>query len=197
MCGRYYVSIEEQELRDIIAEIEREHGAPEVNTGEIRPTNIAPVLTYVNGQIKPQAMLWGFPKWGEQKGVIFNARAETVLEKNMFRRSILERPVLIPTSGFFEWKAVSDRSAKEKYLFTDPKESILYLAGFYNTFADKDGPVKERFTILTTAANDSMLPYHNRMPVLLRRSETEAWLQGNELSQFLERIPFALRATAT
>ncbi len=197
MCGRYYLEIEESEIREIIAEIEKrganEHPEMAVKTGEIFPTNLAPIIAMYEDGIRPGAMMWGFPRWNAP-GVVFNARQETALSKNMFRKSLLERRVAVPTSGFFEWKSVPGQKKKDKYLFREPGSSILYLAGFYNIFSDKDGPIAERFTILTTAPNDSMEPYHNRMPVLIERSEIKDWIMDNDFQKYLERVPGKLEA---
>ena len=50
MCGRYYIEIEEPELRAIIEEVQRKADRPEllVKTGEIFPTNIAPAMVAEN-----------------------------------------------------------------------------------------------------------------------------------------------------
>lgn len=195
MCGRYYIDVDEDELRQICREVE-ELQKIRVKTGEIFPTDIAPVLVGSDHGIVPRGMVWGFPRWNA-KGVVFNARAETVLQKNMFRKALLTHPAVIPTSGFYEWKAVSGSNKKDKYLFRDPGSNTLYLAGFYNVFAEKDGPIPERFTILTTDANKSMEPYHNRMPILLHKDEFDGWLSGARLNDFLDRTPFEVHAVKT
>ncbi len=51
---------------------------------------------------------------------------------------------------------------------------MLYLAGCYDLFQDG-----VRFTILTTAANDSVLPIHDRMPLILEPFEVESWIMDN------------------
>lgn len=192
MCGRYYVDVDEEELRQICNEIE-ERLAIHVKTGEIFPSDLAPVLVGSDHGIVPRGMVWGFPRW-DAKGVIFNARSETVLEKSMFRKALLNHPAVIPTSGFFEWKAVPGEKKKDKFFFREKPGEVLYLAGFYNIFAPKDGDIPERFTILTTNANSSMEAYHNRMPILLRKDEREDWLSGQHLNDYLEREPFEVIA---
>ncbi|HBE87400.1 MAG TPA: SOS response-associated peptidase, partial [Lachnoclostridium sp.] len=103
MCGRYYIEIDDVELRSIVAEVERKTA---VKTGEIFPTNLAPVLS-PDGIMK--AMRWGFPKY-DGKGEIINARSETAAEKNMFRRPMMEGRCLVPASWYFEW----ERRGKQK-----------------------------------------------------------------------------------
>lgn len=191
MCGRFNLNGRVKEIRQLLEALEPDGIA--LKTGEIFPTNVAPVLEEAEGKMQPAAMVWGFPRW-DGKGVIFNARSETALAKPMFRKALLHHPALVPTTGFYEWKAEPGRRRKKKFLFTDPDAEVLWLAGFFNRFAEKDGPIRQRFTILTTEANPSMAPYHNRMPVLIRSAEREAWLSGGALETFLQREPFALQA---
>lgn len=69
-------------------------------------------------------------------------------------------------------------------LFTLPKSSILYLAGFYNEFKI-DGESVNRFVILTTAANRSMADIHDRMPLIIMEADVANWTSNTD---------FALRA---
>ena len=115
--------------------------------------------------MSPKPMAWSFSRF-KSKGVIINARGETALNKPMFRRSLLERRCIVPTTGFYEW----DRK-KTKYRFWLPGQDRLYLAGLWNTFQGE-----ERFVILTTAPNDTIINVHDRMPVLLTDDEVTPWL---------------------
>lgn len=193
MCGRFSLKDNIQEVQDILEELSRDPDAPPVKTGEIFPTDIVPVLEQGREKPRAAAMAWGFPRW-DGKGVIFNARAETALHKPLFRTALLRHPVAVPTTGFYEWKTVPGQRKKQKYIFCDPEAEVLYLAGFYDFFKEKSGPERRCFTILTTDANTSMAAYHNRMPLLLRHSEREAWLSGRALETFLGRTPFAVAA---
>lgn len=191
MCGRFSLDGRVKEIHKLLDALEPE--GTDLKTGEIFPTNVVPVLEEAEGKMRPAAMAWGFPRW-DGKGVIFNARSETALAKPMFRKALLRHPALVPTTGFYEWKAEPGQRRKKKFLFTDPDAEVLWLAVFFNLFAEKYGPIRQRFTILTTEANPSMMPYHNRMPVLIRNGERESWLSGGRLEAFLHREPFALKA---
>ena len=96
MCGRYQFSAEEyKEIRQIVRDAQRRSEGNERNfpmAGDICPSQVAPVLV----------------SRGRQQ--IINARAETVTEKPMFRRSIAFQRCVIPATGFYEWDA-----AKHKY----------------------------------------------------------------------------------
>lgn len=74
----------------------------------------------------------------------------------MFRKSVLERRCVIPTTGFYEWGPGAG-GKKRKYRFNLPGERALYLAGLWNEFAGE-----RKCVILTTAANASMEGIHDR-----------------------------------
>jgi len=206
MCARYTIFTEEEiiEIRSIIDEVSRKFGDRAVNTGEIRPTNTAPVLTLEDNRLVPCPVSWGFPRW-DGKGVIFNARSESALQKPMFSKPLLSRRCVIPSTGFYEWAAASvfgqqisllpaenapnAKEPKVKLFFRRPDESMLYMAGMINTFQDNGGKVKDAFVILTTAANASMSPFHDRMPVILSPSELEDWISSETfMRQVLARV---------
>lgn len=166
MCGRYSLAPDESlEISRIVAEVQSRFGAASIHTGEIFPTNAAPVLLSESEKMTPRPMKWGFPGF-KGKGGIINARGETALDKPMFRRPLLERRCVVPTTGFYEWD-----KGKNKFQFKLPGQSELYLAGLWNLFQGE-----ERFVILTTAPNDTIINIHNRMPVLLADGEVEPWL---------------------
>lgn len=176
MCGRYQLSTEDEifEIREIMKELNRQML---FKSGDIYPTDAAPVLvlsaraeagdkndTYAD--IEAQVMRWGFPKW-DGKGHVINARVETVESKAMFKSAIGKRCV-IPSTGFYEWTH-AEKKYKEKFLLRAEGESTLYMAGIFH---------ESRFTILTTEANESVAPLHNRMPVLLTRNDFIPWLSN-------------------
>ena len=207
MCGRFNFSDEQlEEIKEIIRETNERLYGQKVKTGEVYPTDLAAVMVYENSKVTPVGVNWGFPKW-KGKGVIINARAETAAQKPMFKESLRSRRCAVPSTGFYEWRRVnghvneherqfmcsstrlrSKSVSKEKYLLTEPGKDILYMAGIIDVFTKPDGVKYNAFTILTTKANDSVSPLHDRMPVILQRGEIEAWLRDGEFTQtVLER----------
>ena len=187
MCGRFYVDDETaKEIERLTREVD-ERIKREAKTGDIHPTEMAVVLSAEHGEIVRNEMRWGFPGIKEAKAII-NARAESALEKKMFRQNVLSRRLIIPAAGFYEWNR-----NREKVTFTageakEKKSSVLYMAGFYGCMEGEN-----RFVILTTAANASMQEVHNSMPVILEREEIEAWLfQSERLEELLKKVPAPL-----
>ena len=190
MCGRYVMLSEKEveDVRDIAREIDRKYGERNMPTGEIFPTNRAPVFVATEGGYGAELMSWGLPQY-KGSGVIINARAETAQEKRTFKGALLERRCVIPSTGFFEWTHEPAKK-KEKYLFNLPYTPMLYMAGLFNPVPDEQLP---RFAILTTVANGSMSDIHNRMPVILRKEEINEWLlQTSFINEALFRVPTEL-----
>jgi putative SOS response-associated peptidase YedK len=65
---------------------------------------------------------------------------------------------------------------KIPYHFALINEETFSLAGLYDVWRDAEGKEIRSFTIITCGANDIMQPIHNRMPVILKRSDEHRWL---------------------
>ena len=168
MCGRYQFTAEQcAEIRQIVDAIKRKYGAGQWMPGEICPTAKAPVLVREGSGDAPVLMKWGYQLPGT---LVINARAETVQEKPLFRRSLAARRCLIPATAFYEWDA-----DKRKYQFTLPEEPVFYMAGLFDR---RDG--EDCYCVLTTAANDSMKPVQNRMPLVVPKRQISAWLTNKD-----------------
>ena len=181
MCARYQIDINIETIKEIFAEIERRFPGVVMSTGEVYPTDVAPVLT----RDGPAPAEWGF-KRRDGKGRIINARAETVEEKPMFRNAFRRGRCVVPTTGFFEW--TKDKH-KIKYLFELPDEQLLYMAGLYE-YIDNDLCM----VVLTHAANESVAGVHERMPVILTGDQLTLWLnETDEARQIIEMASPPLR----
>lgn len=174
MCGRYYLNTN---LEDILSRYNiKEDEIKFSSKEEIFPSEECPIVLKDNKN-KLKMFKWGFkPHYG--KGLIINARSETVDKKPTFRESFYKRRCIIPAKGFFEWeKKGKDKIKHTIYL---ENEDIFSLAGIYDTFQDEEGRVFYAFTILTTVPNNEMMKIHNRMPVIIKREHEDFWLDNNE-----------------
>lgn len=177
MCGRYHFSAELlDEIRDLT---EQKDWKLELGVldRDIHPGDTAPVITAAGdqgGSLRACRQKWGYPGPGG-KGLVFNARSESVFEKRMFRESVSLRRAVVPVSWFYEWN-----KNKEKFTFTKEGSRILFLAGFYGRYEDGD-----HFVILTTQANASMAPVHSRMPLVLEREQVREWILDSKKTKEL------------
>jgi putative SOS response-associated peptidase YedK len=77
-------------------------------------------------------------------------------------------------SGFFEWK--NDGQRKRPFRIHLQDDPIMSIAGIWDTWHSGTPEERQSFSILTTAANEFMSNIHDRMPVILGRSDEDAWL---------------------
>lgn len=144
----------------------------------IAPTQFAPVIHGVDERRELLVARWGLlPSWVKEPGERahpINARIETAAEKPMFRHAFRRARILVPASGFYEWKPGPD--FKRPY-FIRPAggEAMFGFGGLLERWSGPDGDVLS-FAILTTAANELMRPIHDRMPVIIQSQDYAAWL---------------------
>ncbi len=203
MCVRYYIDEKtSQDLANLVPKISNQT----VMKGDVRPTDRTMILhgdAYAGANIEKglnqdgesridsynkksdlmiSPMAWGFPGFEKQK-ILINARSETVQEKPTFRSSYKERRCIIPATGYYEW----DKD-KNKVQFERKDGKIIYMAGIWKPVDGVD-----RFVILTTEANDSVLKVHDRMPLILDDNEWKKWIFEESFGEFaIRKIPMSL-----
>ena len=189
MCGRYQFSTGEyKEFQQIVRDAQRRSSGQhnELNfpmAGDIAPTDEAPVLVASGSKVVAEFQRWGIPGW--RGGLMINARAETVCEKPMFRRSIAAQRCVVPATGYYEWD-----KEKHKYFFQIPGKP-LYLAGIFDNVEGVNC-----FVVLTTKPNTTVHDIHDRMPLLLSSEQIRPWLtSAQDALQLLTIVPPALVKT--
>jgi len=122
-------------------------------------------------------MKWGFlPEWGKEKGIsLINIRSESTKEKPYFKGVLKKRRCIIPSNGFYEWRVVGNE--KVPYYIFLKERSIFGFAGLYSSLVDSEGKKHESFAIITCLPNTFLKRIHNRMPVILKEKDENAWLQ--------------------
>ncbi len=178
MCGRFSLGL--------VYGFSTRFGVPEVPG--LRPRyNIAPfqqVPVIIGGEAKSVKMMrWGLvPHWakGEEFGLkLINVRAESAMEKPMFKPLLNRQRCLVPATGFYEWQKQATR--KKPYHIRVKEQEYFAMAGIYDTWS-KEGTELMTFSILTTAANEALSPIHDRMPVILHREKESEWASREVLS---------------
>lgn len=119
---------------------------------------------------------WGLvPGWAKDPALVrstFNARAESLATKQMFRAAFERRRILVPVDAFYEWKS---GRPKQPYAFTRADGQPVVFAGLREFWRGKDGTEVRSATIITTESGPDM-PIHDRQPVILERDSWEHWL---------------------
>lgn len=191
MCGRYFIDDSLKGFEPLIEELNRgKPGGTPIKTGEIRPTDVTPVIANSRARHqRPFLMRWGFG--GRDSHVVINARSETALVRPMFRDAMLERRCLVPASYYFEWQAQEKRRIRHAM---KPDGPVMYMAGLYRL---EPGEPLAAFTILTQAADERIAHIHDRMPVLLPTAWAGEWLsQTADPTALLDRARGAVAVSA-
>ena len=159
MCGRYlFKQNDDEELNDWIQKLNLENPS-ELSLKEVFPSQKTIVLIAPD---TPAIMRWGLKKW-DDKGLIINARSESVKESPFFREHLSLRRCLIKAEAFFEWN-----KDKPQNIVSGPQQEPFYMAGLYD-----DSTETPTFAILTDEAEGEFRKLHNRVPLFI----PEAYLQ--------------------
>ena len=182
MCGRF-VSVSPPD------EVARYFDASPPATATLEPSwNVAPTddayVVLVDQEERRLAVHhWGLvPFWAKDPSVgsrMINARAEGLADKGAFKRAFQGRRCILPIDGFYEWQAIPGQKAKQPYFIHGIDDEPLALAGLWEEWRGPDRSRDDRLrstTIITTAANETMAPVHDRMPVILPASAWDEWL---------------------
>ncbi|WP_042278735.1 SOS response-associated peptidase [Candidatus Protochlamydia sp. R18] len=192
MCGRFTLTAEAINLSERFEiPLKKFTWFPRFN---IAPSQSCLTIFIENQQKQIESMVWGLiPPWSKEKRPnyqMINVRSETLKSKPSFQNLFKTRRCLIPADGFFEWKATS--SGKIPFRITLKNGDLFAFAGIWDIWKDKNGEEIKSFAILTTASNSVVNPIHNRMPVILQKTDEAMWLNSsnqNALEQILKPYP--------
>lgn len=198
MCGRFYLTTSADVLAQLfgielarVADLRGPAWGPRYNIAPSQEIAIVRVNEEV-GQRELTLARWGLiPRWAKEPDIgtrTINCRAETADTKPGFRASFFGRRCLIPADGFYEWKVLGDGSKQPVLIRArassgDTCERPFAMAGLWDRWESPDGSPVDSCTILTTEASEFVRPIHDRMPVIVRPSDHEAWLGAGETSR--------------
>lgn len=142
--------------------------------------NIAPTQPVLAvGRTGARLLRWGIS--GRNASGHFNLRTDTILKIAASSEFLTTGRVIIPASHFYEWTGQGLR--RHPMAIARRDEEPLALAGLQSTWIDPHtGEAVPAVTILTTEANSTVRPFHNRMPVILESSESAEWRSGRPLT---------------
>ncbi len=188
MCGRYgFIPKSKKDFEDRFA-VEPVKFAikPHYN---VAPGQIMPVVIRQSPN-QAQLMKWGLvPYWAKDVSIgykMINARAESITTKPSFRKAFAKQRCLVPASGFFEWQKTT--AAKQPYFIKFTNDEMLAFAGIFDVSTDAEGKELRTFSIITTQANRTLKPIHNRMPVILNKKDESDWLDQNTPVSILKQL---------
>jgi putative SOS response-associated peptidase YedK len=178
MCGRVYEIYIAEDLSDRYPDSEVPVDFEVSPSYNLCPTENSPVLLSSDGKRQFQQMRWQLvpktePAFSTKLSTI-NARSESVFESRLYRDIVICQRCIVPISGFYEWKR--EGPAKRPFRINLREEPIMSVAGIWDAWRPGTKDERHSFSILTTPANECMSSIHDRMPVILDRSDEEAWL---------------------
>jgi len=178
MCGRFSLTQPAKSIAEFFKTLKFEDVEPRYNIAPAQP--VLTVMTDPESKkriVRP--MHWGLiPFWAKDKKIgykLINARIETAAEKPSFRAAFKYRRCLVPADGFYEWKKLEGKG-KQPYYFQIQDGALFGFAGLWEHWSGPGGEEIESCTLLTRAANETMAPVHDRMPVILDPAAYDMWL---------------------
>jgi putative SOS response-associated peptidase YedK len=214
MCGRFVSSQTSDQIASFFgASFDEETSLPA--NYNVAPTN--DVFAVVGRPDGPTVTTyqWGLvPSWAKDTKIgskMINARSETIAEKPAFKRLFVTHRVLIPMDGFYEWRTLppGEDSEPGNRKASPPRKQPMYItrrdgrplavAGLWAAWRDRSGddpdaPWLHTCTVITTSANDTMSPVHDRMPVLIEEADWDRWLDPT--NRDVEQLRTLLRPAA-
>ncbi|MCH1434274.1 MAG: SOS response-associated peptidase [Acidimicrobiales bacterium] len=193
MCGRYVSATPPDQLAryfgaESVVEARKSPDSEEfVGNFNVAPTQGVFTVYETQGERWLDTFHWGLvPFWAKDPKIgsrMINARAETIAEKNSFKRPFAKKRCIIPADGFYEWKRVEGLKRKQPMYLTTIDESPFALAGLWEVWKDsntldQDGEPLELYscTIITGEPNEKVADVHDRMPVMLPPDAWDTWL---------------------
>lgn len=190
MCGRFALVQGATVIEDGFGVAGVEAFPPRYNIAPTQPillVTVGPRRAPGSNQPERRALLarWGFiPSWVKDTTgfpLLINARAETAASKASFKAAMRHRRVLVPASGFYEWKGTGRKDA-QPYWVRPKGGGVIAFGGLMETWAEPGGAEIDTAAILTCEANATIAHIHHRMPVVVPPQHFARWLDcvGNE-----------------
>ena len=187
MCGRYALTSKPEDVLDLTGVIDVDDFPARYNIAPTQPILVVSASARAEpGSNLPdrRALLarWGFiPGWVKDPGdfpLLINARSETAIDKASFRAAMRHRRIIIPASGFYEWRRPpKETGVKSQAYWIRPKRGgLIAFGGLLESYLSAEGSELDTAAILTTRANAAIRGIHDRMPVVIPPEEFSRWL---------------------
>jgi putative SOS response-associated peptidase YedK len=142
------------------------------------PTQLLPVITS-SGQSGISWFYWGRPPhFARNKNLaekIINLSAETLLDRPVLKKTLMQNRCIIPADGFYAWKKVGKKTAIP-HRITESSQKPFSFAGIWEEFEDENESMVHAFTIITVVSNVLVATVGDRMPVIFDKTEENIWL---------------------
>jgi putative SOS response-associated peptidase YedK len=189
MCGRTTLVTPSEDLVDLFG-----IDPPTVTWParyNVAPTDpVAAIRQGADGRRTVALMRWGLipasatdAKAGAR---MINARAETLLQRGIFRSALASRRCLVVVDGFYEWTHAGKR--RLPHYITQEDGRPMALAGLWGSWRRATGEVIETCTVVTIPATPPVTRLHDRMPLVLTPRDIDAWLDPRAKTEVLSAV---------
>jgi len=161
---------------------------PQGARAEVRPTEDAPIIAATDAP-RVELVHWGLfgeqKEGGKKRAPLINVRVESLDTRPQFTRIFATQRCVALSDGFYEWMPGETPKAKKRPFLIRAKDGgPIAIAGVY---AGGVGTPRS-FALLTTEANETVSPIHDRMPVIIPIARLREWMTTREVT------PAVLRA---
>ena len=191
MCGRFVSSSPIARIAEYF------HADPDTdplqeNYNVAPTTEVYGITADADGSRHIRTFRWGLvPSWAKDATIaarLINARAETVADKPSFRAPFARQRCIVPMDGFYEWSpgtpggplTKAGKLAKRPHFIHRADGEPLAVAAIWSAWhdqtAESEHPWLHTVAVITTDANATMAPVHDRMPAILPRAAWQTWL---------------------
>ena len=200
MCGRFANTFDAAALTALFQTAIPLSNSRPLPAYNITPGTPVPVILAGDNARKAEYMHWGIASpapatnisggKAASRGLLINARAETMTEKPTFKQAALGRRCVVLASGWYEWKA-----PKQPYYISRTDGAPMAFAGLYW------GGELSSTVIITTAADAELADIHHRAPLQISVDGTDhpaynaghnnaidAWLDPSQSAEQINRM---------
>lgn len=153
----------------------------------IPPGTTPTVVHEFDGALTAEGQFWGYKPVWYKRGPVSNARLDTVLKGSGFWKPLLERRIIVPAAGWYEW--TGEKGDKQPWFISPKDERPILMAAISACKPDQESSEETGFAVVTDDAAGGMVDIHDRRPVCLTPDEARAWLdQGTSIKEALELL---------
>lgn len=183
MINRYTLTGSREEVSKRFAAELNEHYKPRFNAA---PSQLLPVLT----SDAPKGFSWFYwglsPERSRNKSIserILNRKAEDLMNKPAYRKSLKKHRCLIPADGYYFWKALGKKTMVP-YRVVLSGRPLFGIAGIWEEFETETGEHHHTFSMITTISSEMTSGQGDRIPLMLSPEQEQIWLHSNSEAEF-------------
>ena len=121
-------------------------------------------------------MRWGLiPSWAQRRNIgqrLLTARAESLLDRPAFRRTLRTQRCVLVVSGFY----VQAIHSKGPYLVEHRQQPVMMLAGLWDRWVSPQRDIIDSCALVCSPTHEPLLSRHVHVPSVLSAAQAKQWL---------------------